>query len=74
MIKQIKHRKLNLKGFGPGWHLKEIIIETTNNKVIFPCNKWFDKKENDGKIERFLYPIDSIKTFNKKFSHELIGS
>ena len=63
-----------MTGIGPGWHLKEIIIETLNEKIVFPCNKWFDKKENDGEIERYLYPIESVKTFTKKSSHELIGS
>ncbi len=62
------------KGLGPGWHLKEIQIETphSKNKLIFPCNKWFDKKEGDGKIERDLFPIQSIKEKALK-SHNFIG-
>jgi hypothetical protein len=26
---------------------------------LFPCNKWLDTNEEDGKIERVLYPMDS---------------
>ena len=39
---------------------------------MFPCNKWLDKKEEDGKIERDLLPIESIVN-NANKSHRFIG-
>jgi hypothetical protein len=48
------------KGIGSGWHLKEVIIEKQDrSKWLFPCNKWLDKKEGDGLIERELFPEQS---------------
>ncbi len=48
------------KGAGDGWHLKEVIIDAPKlgKKWRFPCSRWFDKSEDDGKIERDLYPMD----------------
>jgi hypothetical protein len=56
-LKQLKIGHDN-KGFGAGWHLKEVFVECNNKKFIFPCNKWLDKKEDDGKIERDLFCTD----------------
>ncbi len=34
-------------------------IETPHQETYyFPCNNWLDKKEDDGSIERILYPDD----------------
>ena len=39
--------------------MKEVIIESIElgKKWIFPCNRWLDKKEEDGKIDVELTPI-----------------
>jgi len=51
----------------------EIAIKTGDGqKYYFPCNKWFDKKENDGQIERDLFPHEKIRE-NANKSHRLIG-
>ena len=43
-------------GSNPGWHLKEVKIEAPNREIYyFPCKKWFDLNEDDGKLERSLY-------------------
>jgi len=44
------------KGFGSGWHLNkvEIVDEDTKRTNLFKCNRWLDKSEDDGKIERIL--------------------
>ena len=44
------------KGFGSGWHLNkvEIVDEETKRTNLFKCNRWLDKNEDDGKIERIL--------------------
>ncbi len=38
--------------------MKEVIIEVLekHNKWYFPCNRWFDKSEDDHQIERELFP------------------
>lgn len=40
----------------PGWHMDhvEIVDDATGDNYYFPCGKWFDKKEDDGQIERIL--------------------
>ena len=47
------------KGVGPGWHLKEVVIEAKaeGRQWLCECNRWLDKKEEDGKIERELVAI-----------------
>ena len=47
------------RGMGSGWHLKEVIIDAPKlgRKWRFPCNRWLDKYEDDGKIERELQPM-----------------
>ena len=44
------------KGLGSGWHLNkvEIVDQETKKTHLFKCNRWLDKKEDDGKIERIL--------------------
>ncbi|KXZ51726.1 hypothetical protein GPECTOR_11g173 [Gonium pectorale] len=45
-------------GLGAGWHLKRVVVEnlTTGQVYVFDVNRWFDKGEDDGAIERDLYP------------------
>jgi len=44
-------------GIGAGWFLEKIVIknERTSEEYNFPCNRWFDKGVDDGKIERDLF-------------------
>ncbi len=48
------------RGIGSGWHLKEVIIDAPKlgKKWRFPCGRWLDKNEDDGKTQRELYPSD----------------
>lgn len=32
----------------------EVVDDVTGTEYFFPCNKWFDKKEGDGLLERIL--------------------
>ncbi|GIL93968.1 hypothetical protein Vretimale_245, partial [Volvox reticuliferus] len=45
-------------GLGAGWHLQRVVVEnlTTGQVVVFDVNRWFDRSEDDGAIERDLYP------------------
>lgn len=49
-------------GLGAGWHLARVIVENlaTGESVTFECNRWFDKSEDDGAIERELLASQSI--------------
>jgi hypothetical protein len=40
--------------------LKEVIIESieADKKWIFPCNRWLDKENGEGKTEIKLTPLD----------------
>ena len=44
-------------GMGPGWKLDR--IEVTNLRsgeaTVFPCGRWLDVTEDDGKISRELF-------------------
>ena len=48
-------------GLGPGWHLLDLSVKAPNEpEVRFdvpPGGRWFDKREDDGQIERDLYPL-----------------
>jgi hypothetical protein len=48
-------------GIGAGWHLNEVVIESTDEdkKWVFPCNRWLAENEDDGRIELKLEPISS---------------
>ncbi|KAF5837533.1 hypothetical protein DUNSADRAFT_4226 [Dunaliella salina] len=47
-------------GAGPGWHLDHVEIwdDATGQRYFFPCQRWFDKTEEDGLIERVLDVAD----------------
>jgi lipoxygenase homology domain-containing protein 1 len=49
----------NGRGHGAGWFLDRVIVreldeEDSGNFYLFPCNRWFDEYEEDGKVEREL--------------------
>lgn len=47
---------------------KEVTIQKNDAKTWkFPCNRWLDKNEEDGLIERDLLPIDSNSIFLFKY-------
>eukprot|EP00062_Callorhinchus_milii_P006800 gi/632947789/ref/XP_007889227.1/ PREDICTED: lipoxygenase homology domain-containing protein 1 [Callorhinchus milii] len=47
-------------GAGNGWFLEKIIMKDTtrHNKYNFPCHRWLDQGEDDGKIARELYAVE----------------
>ncbi|OPJ83462.1 hypothetical protein AV530_006350 [Patagioenas fasciata monilis] len=51
---------INHDGAGPGngWFLDKIVIKHKEGKeaqeVVFPCNRWLDENQDDGKTEREL--------------------
>jgi hypothetical protein len=56
-------------GVGSAWFLDKIYIinEKTQQKWVFPCNRWLDKNTDDGKTERVLTPGDAgITTYEIK--------
>jgi hypothetical protein len=42
-----------------GWFLEEVEIgaPSLGKKWKFPCRRWMDTKEDDGQVERELYPV-----------------
>ncbi|KAM4028013.1 oxygen-regulated protein 1 [Anomaloglossus baeobatrachus] len=56
---------------GKGWFLDKVVIQYTEDesthKVLFPCSRWFDEKQEDGKTERELFaagrenPVEGIE-------------
>lgn len=55
------------RGIGAGWHLKEILVESQANGVkwLCECNRWLDKFEDDGKIERELNATEQPRSRRK---------
>ncbi|XP_056377904.1 oxygen-regulated protein 1 [Hyla sarda] len=53
----LKKIKMSCDG-GNGWFLDKVIIQYTEDgnlhKVLFPCNRWLDKNQEDGRTERDL--------------------
>lgn len=47
-----------------GWHCKEVVIESQSDgrKWFVDVNRWFDLKEDDGKIERELLALEQPNT------------
>ncbi|CAD5121003.1 DgyrCDS9547 [Dimorphilus gyrociliatus] len=80
-LRKIKCIKIGHDGanFGAGWFLDKVVIEdlsNSKNKETFDVQRWFDKGEDDGLIERVIMPggssalqtttyIVSVKTGNK---------
>jgi len=51
-------------GIGSGWFLDKIFVlnETSKQRWTFPCNRWLDKKEDDGQTQRTLTPGSTGRT------------
>uniref|UniRef100_A0A670JIB8 Lipoxygenase homology PLAT domains 1 n=1 Tax=Podarcis muralis TaxID=64176 RepID=A0A670JIB8_PODMU len=49
-------------GLRAGWHLGsvEISIPVHGKQYNFPCNRWLDKTEADGKVEIEVYPSEIV--------------
>jgi hypothetical protein len=61
-------------GSAPGWHLKDVKIDGPNGEFyLFPCGKWLDASEDDGKTERTLYPENIDFETEKKSSRERLN-
>ena len=45
-------------GGGAAWHLNNVVIDCPSLGAtwVFPCNRWLSEKDDDGKIERELFP------------------
>ncbi|XP_040192273.1 lipoxygenase homology domain-containing protein 1 [Rana temporaria] len=58
-LKKIKIGHDN-KGPSAGWFLDwvEIDAPSLGHRVKFPCGRWLDKTEDDGDIERYLFPSE----------------
>ena len=46
-------------GYGAGWFLDKVIVRERNTEdvgkeCVFPCNRWLDDHEDDGRTEREL--------------------
>lgn len=50
------------KGLGSGWYLESIDVQPASAdkddawKVHFPCHRWLDEYEGDGRLEQELFP------------------
>ncbi|KAH9523747.1 hypothetical protein Btru_040820 [Bulinus truncatus] len=49
------------KGQGSGWFLKHLVVTDTSSSkkesYVFPCGRWLDDGEDDGKTERLLRTV-----------------
>uniref|UniRef100_A0A672Z7J4 Lipoxygenase homology domains 1b n=1 Tax=Sphaeramia orbicularis TaxID=375764 RepID=A0A672Z7J4_9TELE len=57
------------KGGGCGWFLDKVMVreegQAEAHAVEFPCNRWFDRNEDDGQIVRELVPLsDGQRLYN----------
>lgn len=52
------------KGSAAGWFLDDVTVDipSRGDQVVFPCHRWLADDEDDGKIERELYPGQQIHT------------
>nr|XP_020662186.1 lipoxygenase homology domain-containing protein 1 [Pogona vitticeps] len=59
-------------GLRAGWHLAsvQIIIPVHGKLYNFPCNRWLDKTEADGKVEIEVYPSE-IMSIEKLINYEV---
>ncbi|KAJ6662996.1 hypothetical protein lerEdw1_010817, partial [Lerista edwardsae] len=50
-------------GLRAGWHLAyvQVSIPVHGKLYNFPCNRWLDKNEADGKVEIEVYPSEIVK-------------
>ena len=56
------------KGSAAGWFLDDVTVDipSRGDHVVFPCHRWLADDEDDGKIERELYPGQQIHTSASK--------
>ena len=47
-------------GIGSGWYVESVAvdIESHGRHLVFPCHRWLATDEDDGKIERELFPVE----------------
>ncbi|XP_048065057.1 lipoxygenase homology domain-containing protein 1 isoform X2 [Megalobrama amblycephala] len=60
------------RGGGCGWFLDKVLIreegQAESQAVEFPCNRWFDRNEDDGQIVRELVPFaDGQRLYNVSY-------
>lgn len=55
-------------GLRAGWHLAyvQVSIPLHGKLYNFPCNRWLDKNEADGKVEIDVYPSEIEKIEKRK--------
>lgn len=60
------------KGFGAGWFLDSVTVDVPSHgqQLKFACNRWLASDEDDGLIERELYPSEEIE-MSKKVPYEI---
>ena len=59
------------KGLGAGWYLDSVILDVPSQgqQMKFACNRWFAEDEDDGLIERELYPSEENELTTSKDLH-----
>ena len=57
-------------GMGAGWFLDSVHVDVPSQGQIlrFSCNRWLATDEDDGLIERVLYPSEELETGKSKGS------
>jgi len=62
------------KGTNAGWFLDDVTVDVPSrgDKVVFPCHRWLADDEDDGKIERELYPGQQTHTNPSNYSFFVI--
>lgn len=57
-------------GIGAGWFLEsvQVNVPSQGQKLRFSCNRWLATDEDDGLIERMLYPSEELETGKSKGS------
>ena len=57
------------------WFLDRIVVlnMTTNQQVLFSCNKWLAKNKDDNHIARDLYPINNTLKSDNSIKRILNG-
>ncbi|KAL2092882.1 hypothetical protein ACEWY4_012680 [Coilia grayii] len=60
------------RGGGCGWFLDKVLVReegmTESEAVVFPCNRWLDRGEDDGQIVRELVPCsDGQQLYNVSY-------
>lgn len=51
-------------GLRSGWFLAsvQITVPVQGRQYMFPCNRWLDKDEADGRVEVEVYPSEILPT------------